>query len=452
MPNLIIQKLFSKLNEININYVVLRNYETLPHKVENDLDILVDPREGNIFNKTSREVFADQGYFSTMEPLKMNGMHIKGIKINPDDSKTSLCIHAQYWVSCEISVVQKSVPGLSYKVFIDNLQREFIEQNGCKFYIPSSIDRFGLLLRQWIFKRKPEYKSQIAELAAMESVQDFLSDTLPSLTNVDNLFADNVASEKTLKKFIISRWGQQKFVKAYSRVLCTIIGIKKRRVAPLFYISGPDGAGKTTISKTMSHVLKELQIKHRHFYSMKRNILRSMIFFVRRKLHGTSDNKFTKDLSSRKFRFVMTEDIADRDDGSLAWKLRKLITLMISISDIFINFWPVLFFRIRNNVVIIETSPYDIFIKYHMPRFHLLEKIFAPFIPSPTQGLILKADPDKIVQRKHELDVQEIIQYYQRLDDVLTKGRIKDRFAEVRTDTDVTETKEQVYKIVASVI
>ncbi len=452
MLNEVITKIFSRLNDGDFEYVVLRNYETLPHRVGNDLDILIDPKQCDSISNAIKDVFAELGYISTIEPLKMNGMLCKGVKINSDDSKVLLVIHAQFWVSCEINTIQQTVPGLSYKVFVDDLQRELVIQDGCSFFVPAPIDRFGLLLRQWIFKPKAEYKEQLSALAEIDSVKKFLKGMSPQLPNFEEIYNDKNSATEGLNTFIVSRWGKQSVVKSYGRALASLLYKKRSFLGSLIYITGPDGAGKTSVSTTLSRVLKELKIKHTHVYSMKRNLIRHMIFFVRRKIHGTSDNKFSKDPESRKFRFIMTEDIFDRDDGSVAWKLRKITTLLISISDVFINCFPVLFFRLQKKVVIVETSPYDIFIKYHMPKFRILEEVFSPLILSPNLGLLLKANEKAIALRKRELTESEIVDYYQRLDELLISAHVKDKFSVIRTDIEMTETKELVYKAIALAI
>ncbi len=450
MIDKIVINIFKELNHSKLKYIVLRNYEKFPHDVGNDIDILISTKEYTQIQSLITKTFADLGFLSKTSPVEKNGMLCKGVKIHPDGTTTSLSIHIQYWVSCEISNIQRTVPGLSYKVFIEKLtnNRELITQDGCQFYIPNIVDRFILLVKQWIFKKKPIYLVQLADLLKIKEVSDFCNNF--DVKDITLLCENDDIATSYLKKFILVQWGNQGVMENYGRSLSTLLTRKKKVFAPMVYITGPDGAGKTSVSTALTKSLKVLNINYKHVYSIKRNIIRHCIFIIRRKLHGTSDNKFSEDPASRKLRFIMTEDITDRDDNSFLWRLRKWFTLVISISDVFINFIPVTYFRLRYDAVVVETSPYDIFIKYHMPQFNFLEKVFSPLIPKATFGLLLKADADVIANRKKELYPDEINDYYKRLDDVLKRGNTLQSFYEVRTDTTFIETKETVYQIVAN--
>ncbi len=446
----LVTTVFNQLNNAELRYVVLRNYENFPYDVGNDLDILVSTQDLNEMDGLIKNAFSSLGYLSKSIPMKKNGVLYKGVKIHSDGSTTSLSIHVQFWISLELNKLQQTIPGISYKVFIDQLnERELITQDGCEFYVASPVDRFILLLRQWIFKKKPAYKKQLSDLLKNEKVNDFCK-KCDSMVTAELLYESDSNSNKFLRIFALERWGNLSAVKNYSRVLESLLVRKRKKLAPIIYVTGPDGAGKTSVSSALTESFKVLDMNFKHVYSIKRNMIRHGIFIIRRKIHGTDDNKFSDDPSARKFRFIMTEDITDRDDGTALWNIRKLVTLMISISDVFINFIPVTYFRMRYGVVIVETSPYDIFIKYHMPKFEILEKVFAPAFPKASFGLLLKADAEIIAERKKELYPEEIDSYYSRIDDVLTKAKSLDSFHEVRTDIGFDETKECVYQIVAT--
>ena len=115
----------------------------------------------------------------------------------------------------------------------------------------------------------------------------------------------------------------------------------------------------------------------------------------------------------------------------------------MGIVDIWLGWLWVMPLRLRGRVVLIETSPYDIFVKYHMPEFPTLERWLAPLLPRPSVGLLAEADPQAIFARRAELTLGEITGYYERFNRILERSRTPGSYLRVRTDGDVGATVAQ---------
>jgi hypothetical protein len=441
----LVTSVFDSLNQSNVQYVVLRNYEKYPHEIGNDVDILLRPEDSDETRSIIRSVYHTLGFAIKDLPMGSNGFLLKAEGKNG----VSLTIHFQYWVSLEFGWLHKHVRGLSYKVFLDALAVKEHANADVEFNVASDKDRFILLLRQWLFRKKSSYKHELLQLLQGDDVIELVADAnLQRYADPIVLFETDETTTSVLKQLVHTHWsGQSQFRNYFKALRMTLKNMKNKILAPVIYVTGPDGAGKTSVSTIISAVLSDQGLSYKHVYSVKRNIIRHFIFAIRRKLSGKDDNKFSDAPSERKFRFIMTEDITDRDDGSFLWKLRKFTTLCISIFDVFINFIPVQYFRFKYNVVIVETSPYDIFIKYHMPEFRWLERILAPLFPKAKLGLLLRADADAIAERKHELTPDEINSYYDRLDILLARAGCLESFHTVRTDIEIAETKETLSEL-----
>lgn len=444
----LVATVFDRLNQANVRYIVMRNYEKYPHVVGNDIDILLHCDDTDVALAETRAVYQEFGLVIKALPVQSNGFLLKAQ--GPD--ALSLAIHFQYWISFEFSWLHNAVKGFSYKLFFEALEVKKHINADCQFFIASDADRFIMLLKQWLFKKKPAYKSELIALFSKGEIKS-LFHKAKLQTNMDSeaLFKTDKITTSVMRRLIQIHWSKQSQLANYYKAFRMALNNKKKNLlAPVIYVTGPDGAGKTSVSAILSEALSDKGLSYKHVYSVKRNIIRHFIFAIRRKISGKKDNKFSDDPSGRKFRFIMTEDITDRDTGSTLWRLRKFTTLCISIFDVFINFVPVIYFRFKHDVVIVETSPYDIFIKYHMPEFDLLEKVFAPLFPKAAMGLLLKADSEKIAARKHELTPSEIDSYYERLNTLLVRAGCREDFHTVRTDIVFSDTRDTLIELLSS--
>jgi energy-coupling factor transporter ATP-binding protein EcfA2 len=437
-----LKTLFKRLEEECVHYVVLRNYETLPYPSGGDLDILVAPDHAEAFKQCCSEACNESSALLHHFAEKRNGAKINALFTFDikDSQHARLELHVQFWISCETSILAQRVKGVSYKVFLRDITPRLTEQGEFRFRIPSPSDEFVLLYRQWVFRGKEKYRHRMLEILQESSDAPNVSQLI-SKVNSGRLRLDAATStddrKKSLRSLVIEQWGKDSF-KRYLRAYST------RRSRQLFqprklliYLSGPDGAGKTTLANTLSAMMHAGKIKHRRLYSMKRNVLRNAMV----RWHEKKGEK------KREWYPLLIEDIEDRDTGSYFWRIRKRFNLLVSLLDVGVCFAVVTCMRLNGNAVIVETSPYEIFIKYHMPCFRWTEQFACKVLPKPNFGLLLMANADAIHKRKDELLPTEIEDYYARIESIIATNNLRGIFHAVKTDGDPDSTTSEIFKI-----
>jgi hypothetical protein len=205
-----------------------------------------------------------------------------------------------------------------------------------------------------------------------------------------------------------------------------------RRVPPLIYLCGPDGSGKSTAADMISEFLSEAGLNHRRLYSLNQVVRYGIITtgWIFNKIRHTERGR----LSLREYKHSLSWHRRRPGMHPHIWRMRKRGFLAGAVVDMWFGWIRVQWLRRRGYVVLIETSPYDFFVKYHMPHFRILERILATLIPSPDITFVLTASADSIVSRKPELTVSEIQTYYARLGLLLQEVGPSSRAVSIRTE------------------
>lgn len=431
-----LKRLFAEFSNQSIGYAILRNYESLPEPDGGDVDILIDDKSWRQAIEIARQIGKSLSLVLVVSRYFSNGWKLVVFDLA---KKSRLELHLQSWVSLELSWVSQRVRGISTKVFFEDIETKAHSANGFDFRVPNPADEALFLYRQWLFRGKDKYKNRIMHLLESESLE--CATLIEAGLRPDTFDADKTTEaerHKMLQRLFLARCSR-KTLWRYWRATRSFVAGRGRRFGLLIYLAGPDGAGKTSVADYLSSQLKSMSVRHHRIYSMKKNLIRSVLVRT-----GIGRNR-------GKSRYLpLVEDVEDRDTGKRGWRIRKMFNLSVSIVDVFACTIVVQLLRLLGRSVIVETSPYEIFIKYHMPKTRMLERCVVPFMAKPTKGLLLVANARSIVKRKDELRQEEIEDYYARMRRTLEFSKCTNRFKEIRTDCSIDETNAALNKEIAN--
>ena len=184
------------------------------------------------------------------------------------------------------------------------------------------------------------------------------------------------------------------------------------KTSQIVYFSGPDGSGKTTAIKLTREEYQRYKISSKFIYV--RNLFLRKIGKIL--LYVFYSLKTRKYIPLSKF-IGMGWGNHYRSER-LVWKVYKFFLLVLVLADNILSSPLMLIYRLIYQNVFVEISPYDYFVKYHMPRFTLLEWLGKWIIPKPNLWFVVYGMPDKIHQRRSELTAEEIQQYYLVLENI----------------------------------
>lgn len=420
----LLRALFHHWRAVELPYAVLRNYEEFPQRMRKpDLGILIDPLHTLQLIESTQQVANELGlgFFTRYHsPSILSLFFLLWEKTEEGWEQKSIKIDARLYESMKFLPESHRVPGYNYKVFYENVVTHEIEQDGCRFRVLSPPDLFIFLIHHWRRKKEPRHFDQIQQLLKLEDVKGWADTVLgenwqPILNQVGSHKYDMM-----LQRLIESHWGKWSwtmFLRMQLKAARSYLTRPMKWFGPIFYFSGPDGSGKTTGIEAVKWLLAKNKISYVHFYTLHKCFRYVGLFFC-----WIADRIKGKRLSFKEFRGSLSGH-RDRDEGNLGWRLKKRMSLLISFIDVWIGWFLALVYRMRGEVVLVETSPFDLFVKYHMPKFVKLEKWLVPLLPQPTKLFLFKANPSVILERKKELEQDEIANYYQRMEEIL-RGNI----------------------------
>jgi len=445
---------FFKLAELHaLNYLVMRNYERYPvawHKP--DMSLLIDIDHQQLLISIFCDACMSLGLFPSVKPSRTNSIVLKCF-YSSDESENKTCfafkIDARTYEVFQRNTFENLIPAFNRKIFINQVNIVLLKQYDLKLQVLAQPDEFVFMLKQWRRKQLPHYSERINHFLKETKVQDLLG----NLELKDNFSIDEflINPESNDYAFLLSKamnrcWGKETkrdWLISFWKSVCVIFSRKK--IAPVIYFSGPDGCGKTTICDGLKAIYTESKIPFKYFYTYQK-----LLRYIGLRLLWVNYIIACDESPRPGFREYVSRGtgVQDRNDGHKLWRIRKRCILLFSFIDMWIS-WPiVMVLRLCGYAVIVETSPYDLFTKYHMPSFPLLDKIISKLMPRPSIGFLLQATPADVVKRKAELNEEEIHSYYRKFDDIVSNIS-SSNYNYIDTSSGVDSTLIGVLKIVA---
>jgi len=201
----------------DLNYCVLRNYDSLPLEVGKDIDILISFDSLTQACDRVQDIAALYKYKVVMSNNELNGFNlvIKG-------DNQAINIHFQLWVSFETNIFYKKVPGFSEKVIKNQISSTSQRVNTVNIKTPAKVDEFVLLLKQVRYKNKASYQLKLKEILNGSNEKALIDATNRFKLDSEDWVQDPYKIDQLMKFLIWKVWKKQSlsnFIKALLYVI-----------------------------------------------------------------------------------------------------------------------------------------------------------------------------------------------------------------------------------------
>jgi thymidylate kinase len=185
-------------------------------------------------------------------------------------------------------------------------------------------------------------------------------------------------------------------------------------------IIGPDGAGKTAVSR---YVCKELNKRDKERYKVKH-------------LGQTY-------IPHNKIKFIKTKNKKKSKKTIIQFKQKSKFHDYIA--NIIMTFELSFFFNIKESFrkynLILDHCPYDVLLEGNRRRFKFLEKILIKILPQPDKIFILYDKPEQIIARKQQRTKEEIDYYYKNMIEIIKKAKTNYEIIKVENGIEIVGSK-----------
>lgn len=425
---LFLSNLFARLNEEKITYCVLRNYETLPERVGNDVDIWVKESDCEGFYEIVKNLSVALDYTLDYTPrLTLLG---EGDYFLIKNNKALCIVHIDCWTY----IHWKGIPYIKQSTLENSLQWY---KKG--FYVLDSGIAAGIMLLKELLqhgKVKEKYKDTIKEIANdnselfLASFSNYFGDKYSTILHKmakDGRWED--LEQKTIKlrtvlfvRSFLHPFSQGKWWLRYLRAQFRRFFLNPRGL--FIVLIGPDGSGKSTTANNLinSEIKRLFQKKlyfHGHFHFLPE--LKKIAAFLKRNRKKINRNNQSLEGNSKTISNAWIATPSARNDGGRTSGeshnehqeplgfFRSMIYPIYYGFNYFLGHFFLWKEKARGGLIVFDRYFYDYMIQNlyaKCPRWLL--NLIAKIIPKPDILIYLKNDPEVVYSRKPELSIEEI--------------------------------------------
>ena len=388
------QAIFSDFDDFSVGYCLLRNFEFLFDSTYpwEGLDMAVCEEDF----KRVQEILLRNGFTERKQQFSLR--HRAYFKLI-DDIKVSFDIQVGgvYW---------NDMKYMDESIIANRVRKDF-------FNVPNANDTFVMLLVHSILGKryfKPKYQHILSQLLEQGAVNELFV-----LQQLSFIFTKSTAKKllelvkvKQFRRIPIS-YLLSLFILKNPKNSITLARLTFRwirwkrplRPYPLISIVGPDGAGKSTLVKSLHGYLQE----------NKRNPV--MVYLGRGRDHilpfmaiGRKYKSAEKKRDAGEFTNEFTNHNASRH-VPFTRSLLYTASSFLFVSDLLLRYWLTVFpLRMRKKIVITDRYCTDIILMKNVPFWW--KKLLYSLFPKPTISILLYNTPEILHQRRPAETIQEL--------------------------------------------
>lgn len=435
-------ELFKRLDEAGIAYCVMRGYGTLPYSIAHDIDFQIDHRKYKEYLSVLYQSAEELGWAVVRRRFRF-GRHFNSLIYQDKDQFAKIPIDA------ELRTQWKAMKYASNRAILATRKK----YNG--FWVASSGSESAIsLLKEYLHfgkvkdKGDGKHKRRFAQLAR-EDPENFIETIEPHFGGRISRFALQCAQKEDWETFeknagkvrrtLILRALMRRPIGQlidWARFLWGHFSDKVLHPSGLFVcLIGPDGSGKTTISRGLERDMTDVFSKVRYFHGHLGIIppLKKYYNLVARLL-GKPEKKVTSD------------DVMQNVDMLPFNPLRAIVYVLYYSVDYFLGHFTIWRAKGHGQLVLFDRYFYDYFIQQvHSRNPRWLLRSILRLIPKPDLIIWLRNEPEVIHRRKPELTPSEVRQQNQVCMDLIC--RYANAYS-VQTDNDPEITLHHVREII----